>query len=565
MPWRDAILFGFVGAAAVALAAAQPIADFVAQAQPLPTTSLQAQASASPSAQPTTEPSPVPSVSGPIGPNPTYAPSAPPAAPQPVVVSPTSVVVLLGHVVTVSLQSPASGVVTAAITDPSVAKVVFNPLNRTFDVTGLHAGSTSATITSDANMSATLAITVQASAGKAFDSTSATITGHPAAIDFVQDSAARAAERVTYPQPGAIVQIDPATISDAHALGPDDTEVVHVPVTIKGSGYYPYHATVAVRLTNLVQPREPPRFLLVSDFPETITENGTLFYADVKSGSPARLLYYHYAPKGAPTRRVLVKVQNSAAASSIVELIAGLAGPSPDILYTGHVSTYKFLTREAAGEGEIFEVPGGTTLNLVNQSLPANRLVSGLMQLRVISGSSVRVAVIVQDAGDSPTDPISETLLTSAEHHARGIYQVPEFFYDDYYLVGSAPTTLVLGQLPLPNMVQGEVLGGDYGVKQSAQLTLLNPTNDEARVGIWFEPRGGRATGTFLLDGDVLQLHAVEPFKPVLLRSWLLGPHGYHQVNLVTMPEGGSSYPVNVLIASQPPAGGTWNVTSALY
>jgi hypothetical protein len=553
---RAAIGFGLLAVtAAVAVALARPLAHAspfpAAQARP-----LQEAPTPSPAAQP------LPSAEGP---NPTYAPSPTPAIPQPVVLSPASILVLLGHISSASLVSPASGIVIPAVADPSIAKVVFNPLNRTLEVTGLHAGSTTATITSDANLTASLAITVQVSAGKAFDSASTAITGHPASVEFVQDSAARAAERVAYPQAGAVVAINPATISDARPLPPDDTQVAHVPVSIKGAGYYPYHTTVTVRLTNLVQPREPPKYLLVSDFPETITEDGTLFYADINRGSPARLLYYHYAPKGAPTRRVLVKVQNNGVASSSIELIAGLAGPSPDILYTGHISTYKFLKREAAGEGEIFDVPPRTTINVVDQRLPANALVSGLMQLRVIDGSGVRVAVIVQDANDSPIDPISDTLLTSAERHARGIYQVPEFFYDEYYVAGAAPTILVLGKLPLPNMAVGEVLGGDYGVKQSAQLTLLNPTNDQTRMGIWFEPRGGRATGTFLLDGDVLQLHSVDPFKPVLLRSWLLPPHGYRRVSLVTMPEGGSSYPVNVLVSSQPPDGGAWGVTRALY
>lgn len=553
MQLRAAIGFGFLAATAAAVMLARPNVSAIADS-PLPPSS--------PTPSPSPVAQPLPSAQGP---NPTYAPSPTPAVPQPVVVSPASVLVLLGHISSASLTSPASGIVIPAVVDPSIAKVVFNPLNRTLEVTGLHAGSTTATITSDANLTASLSITVQVSAGKAFDSTDTVITGHPASVEFVQDSAARAAERVTYPQAGANVLIDPAAISDARPLPPDDTEAVHVPVSIKGAGYYPYHATVTVRLTNLVQPREPPKYLLVSDFPETITEDGTLFYADVNRGAPARLLYYHYAPKNAPTRRVLVKVQNNGLASSSIELIAGLAGPSRDVLYTGHVSTYKFLKREAAGEGEIFEVPPRTTINVVDQRLPANALVSGLMQLRVIDGSGVRVAVIVQDANDSPIDPISDTLLTSAQRHARGIYQVPEFFYDEYYVAGAAPTILVLGKLPLPNMAVGEVLGGDYGVKQSAQLTLLNPSNDQMRMGIWFEPRGGQATGTFLLDGDVLQLHAVEAFKPVLLRSWLLPPHGYRRVNLVTMPEGGSSYPVNVLVSSQPPDGGAWGVTPALY
>jgi len=535
-----------------------------------------------PSPQPsslTPAPQPTPLASpGPVGPNPTYAPSPgatlpgeiqgptlAPSLPQPVNLSPNAVLLLIGHSASVDLLSPVSGIVTASGFDPAIARVVFDPIGRKVQAFGLHAGTTTATITDESNLSATLSITVQVSAGKAFEATSAVITGRPASGDFVADSAARAAERVSYPQPGASVKIDQGSIAGVRPLGVDDVETVAVPVTISGPGYYPYHSTVSVQLTNLAQPPAPPKYLLVSDYPETITENGTLFFADVNYGDPARLLYYHYAPKDAPLRRVLVKVQNNGVVDSTISLIAGLAGPSPDVLYIGHVATQRFLVREAAGEGEIFDVQPHSTINVVDQLLPANALVSGLMQFRVISGDGVRVAVLVQNATDPMTDPISDTLLQSSQQHARGIYQVPEFFYDEYYTVGADPTVLVVGQLPLPNLVQGQVLGGDYGVKQSADLTLLNPTNDAARVGVWFEPRGGRATGTFLLDGDVLQLHGVNPFAPVLLRSWIVPPHGYRDVGLVTMPEGGSSYPVNLLVSSQPPPGGGWGVTSALY
>jgi hypothetical protein len=119
--------------------------------------------------------------------------------------------------------------------------------------------------------------------------------------------------------------------------------------------------------------------------------------------------------------------------------------------------------------------------------------------------------------------------------------------------------------MPLPNLVQGEVLGGDYGVKQSATITLLNPGSTDARVGMWFEPRGGRATGTFSIDGQLLQIHAVDFGHDELLQSFIVPAGGFHQVSVTTMPEGGSSYPVNVIFSSTPPAAGTWKQSTFVY
>jgi hypothetical protein len=496
------------------------------------------------------------------GPQGTYMPTATPA-PEPVTINPQSVRVLLGHNASARVLSPPSGILLLSGFDENVVRAIFNPVDHTIDLLGLHAGTTQVTATGPNGLSATLTVIVQISAGKADAFTSINLTGHPATSFFVAEMAQQAATSVAYAQPGARVNTDPP--NDARELAPDETALVHVPIDITGENYFAFRGSVAVRITNLAQPQVAPLFTLVSDFPETITENGTLFYSDVTFDKPARLLYYHYAPANAPLRRVLVKVQNSGADSSLLEMISGIAGPYTDILGVGHESTRRFLVREALGEGEVFEVPPRATINVIDQLLPAANLVCGLMQMRVISGPGLRVAVVVQDADASPTDPISDTLLSSAVKHSRGVYQVPEFFYDESYTVGDAPTSLAIGKLPLPNLVEGEVLGGDYGVKQSADVNLLNPTNAPADVGLWFEPRGGRATGTLLIDGDVVQLHPVDAMKPALVRRFSVPARSFVHVNVVTMPEGGSSYPVNLLFASDPPPGGGWNISAAVH
>jgi hypothetical protein len=487
-------------------------------------------------------------------PQPTFEPSPSPSpSPAPVNIELRSVVIPLGHAVRVRVLSPPSGILTLAAFDPGVAGAVFNAIDRTIDVTGLHAGSTTITASDQFGQSAALSVSVQPYAGKASAAAAVTITGDPAGAAFVAEEAARAAVRVTYPLAGARVDAPASNVADARPLAADTTLAVHVPVSITGPNLYPYRQTVTVTVSNLAQPNVPPRFVLVSDFPETITENGTLFYADVNPESPARLLYYHYAAAGAPLRRVLVKVQNNGVESSLIQLTAGIGGPDPNVLMVGHESTKRFLRHEAAGEGEIFEVPPHATVNIVDQLLPANSLVSGLMQARVVAGDGVRVAVVVQDATDSPVGPISDTLLSSAVRHARGVYDVPDFYYDEEYTVGDSPTVLNIGKLPLPNLVRGEVLGGDYGVKQSATVTLVNPDAADAQVGMWLEPRGGRATATFLVDGELTEVRATNAGVFTMVRSFQVPAHGYRRINVVTMPEGGSSYPVNLLFSSNAP------------
>ncbi|MDQ6766442.1 MAG: hypothetical protein M3Z41_01320 [Candidatus Eremiobacteraeota bacterium] len=564
-----AVLGAFFFCIAVAGAQGQTAISNATPVEPAPTASGAAaseQPESATSASPLPSPSASPPAASPVpGESPTPAPVVVPPSPVPVQFEQGSAFVILGRRVSVHVFSPPSGILILSGFDPVIVRAIFNPIDRTIDVTGLRPGSTTITATDQFGLSATLAVTVQAYAGKAYSSTSVTITGDPASSKYVAEAAADAAKLVAYPEAGAQVTALPEQVRYNRELAPDESVTVVVPLSIAGPGYAAYHQDVTVAVTNLAQPAIPPKNLLVSDFPETLVENGTLFYADVTFAQPARLLYYHYNSTSSAPRRVVVKAQNNDVESSFLELIAGIAGPSPNVLAVGHESTKRFLVREAHSEGRVFEVPPHATVNISDQMLSPATLVSGIMQLRVVSGSDVRVAVVVQDASEIPVGPISETLLSSAVRHARGIYSVPDFNYDISYSIGDEPATLLIGKLPLPNLVQGEVLGGDYGVKQSASLTLLNSTANEARVGMWFEPRGGRATGTFLIDGQRFELHPVDVGRPALIHTFSVPANGYRRVAIVTMPEGGSSYPVRVIFGSQPPANGDWSQSPAVY
>lgn len=559
-----AFVLSALGAAAIA-ASALLVAPPRATGQPEPSASPSPVASASPGNEPAAQESASPSASEEPSGSPSPTEIVIPPSPQPVQLGQSSVSLILGRSASVRVSSPPSGVLILSGFDPAVVRAIFNPISRTIDLWGLHAGTTTVTATDSFGLTATVSVTVQAYAGKAYDSTSVTITGDPASAGYVAEAAADAARLVAYPESGARVDTDLTAVRGSVELAADNATRVTVPITISGPGYATYQKNVAVLVQNVAQPGIPPKNLLVSDFPETIVENGTLFYSDVTIDEPARLLYYHYANPSSQARRVIVKAQNNGIDSSVLAMLSGIAGPSPNILSVGHESTKRFLVNEASNQGRVFEVPPHATVNIVDQLLPAGTLVSGLMQLRVISGSSIRVAVVVQDASEVPVGPISDTLLSSAVKHARGVYSVPDFSYDLSYSIGNDPAVLLIGKLPLPNLVSGEVLGGDYGVKQSATVTLLNPTSSEAHVGMWFEPRGGRATGTFLINGSLIQLHPVDFGQPALVRGFTVPAHGYQRVDLVTMPEGGSSYPVQVLFASQPPPGANWNVSAAVY
>jgi hypothetical protein len=201
-------------------------------------------------------------------------------------------------------------------------------------------------------------------------------------------------------------------------------------------------------------------------------------------------------------------------------------------------------------EGRIIVVPGNTTLNLVEQPLPAKSVVASMLQLRVLNGSAVHLTLFAQNASSSPDESLASTELLSGDHpHARGIYQIPEFHYSRLWNVTDEYLELPIGQIPLPNLIQGQALSGDYGVLQSFVIKVQNPTNAPQAIAIYENPRGGRATGTYLIDGVLIQSHQVPPFSRYKVRQYVVPARGFVRVTIQTIPESGSNYPLRLVFA----------------
>ena len=160
------------------------------------------------------------------------------------------------------------------------------------------------------------------------------------------------------------------------------------------------------------------------------------------------------------------------------------------------------------------------------------------------------LTLFAQDAGESPYVTLANTDLLEGSHkHARGVYPIPEFHYATQWNVNGEYLELPIGQIPLPNDLQGEALAGDYGVLQSFVVTVQNPTSSPQAIAIYENPRGGRATATYLIDGVLVQSHQVPAFSRYKVRQYVVPARGFVRITIVTTPEAGSSYPLRLVFA----------------
>jgi len=501
---------------------------------------------------------PSPGANGPSAPGATPIPYETPTQP-PIIVDPASAGVVPGASERLRV-SQVLGTITATVQDPAIVEVSVDQVARVVTVLGKALGSTVITVRDDRGLTRDVPVRVADPAGVVGDTAFVRLTGRPASQAFVRERALAAALAVQQPRAGAAVVATADSIQVAAPLRVDDVATIDVPIIIAGASYFSVQGTTHVRVENFAQPVIRPQSLLVSDFPETLKENGILFTADLNAKQADRFLYYHYNPPGQPDRRIVLKVQNPSGQPALVQFITGIAGPDVNEMQVGHLSTERFLVRLAQNEGSVETIPGNTTATLLAQGLPARSVVSGLLQLHEIEGAPLHLTLVAQNAADPVDGPIAPSALLDGDRpHARGIYTIPEFFFNYRYDAQGPDLEIPIGQIPLPNLVQGQTLAGDYGVLQSVTIDIVNDDRRNARqIALYANPRGGKATGTFVIDRVLVQAHAMAPFGHYKLRQYTIPPDSHVRTEIVTMPEGGSSYPLRLIVApddGSPPPG----------
>lgn len=462
---------------------------------------------------------------------------------------PAAASVPVGAVQTLHVSS-VYGQMTINVLNPAVVDAAVDQNAQTITLTGKAPGATAIGITDQRGMSAVVPVRVAYNAGTIASAASIRVTGDPASPAFVKQEAVAAAVALAQPRAGAQIVATADDVQFSHPLAQDDVAVVNVPVLIQGEQYFSVDGTTQVRVENMAAPKITPDSLTVSDYPERLTENGVLFASDLKRTQPTRFLYFHYNPPGEPDRRIVLRAQNRSPEPAIVQFISGAGGPDPNEMLAGHVATYEFLKRLVQNEGRVIVIPGNGTLNLVEQPLPAKDVVCNLLQLRVLNGSTVHLTLFAQDASSSPDESLASTELLGGGHpHARGIYPIPEFHYSTLWNTTDQYLELQIGHIPLPNLMEGQTLSGDYGVLQSFVIKVQNPTKQPQSIAIYENPRGGRATGTYLIDGVLIQSHQVPPFSRYKLRQYTIPALGFVRVTIETIPDSGSSYPLRLIFA----------------
>jgi hypothetical protein len=393
-----------------------------------------------------------------------------------------------------------------------------------------------------------------------------TVTGNPASTDFLQNAIVATLDRAISPtlQPGAIVRY--GTIAPVlQPLQSGFLTAYTVAVTISGAaGAAPLEGTSEVDVQNVALPNANPTLLALDDDPEHLTANGVSYSGTVAAQAPLRLYYYH--ENAAAERRLAVVL--SATQPSRVQIIHAAGGPNVDVMSVGHAVSRSFVLAEPANEGLVLDVTPDAPVLVRDAQVGIGEGIAGALDVIVLMGGPVTATVLAVDPASDPRVSLAAARLAQDGHQRHGTFSLGAFDERSVaYDVGGPDASLRYGdRVHGPTNINPEDAGrdsGDYGVLERFAFDLNNPTSTAATVYLYAQPDGGVVRNSYIVDGTLVDMGCARLAQRYLVASKQLDPHASATMHVLTMPDGGSNYPVELGVTTVAPLASTPPLSAA--
>ncbi len=333
-----------------------------------------------------------------------------------------------------------------------------------------------------------------------------------------------------------------------------------VPLTFSVSGpeMLPLRQTLKVQVIGRSFPKTETNALFFSNNPERIKSPQTLYVGRLSMGT-ARLLYHHWNNTG-QNLWFVAELVNDGDTPARVQVLGNDAGPVRDTVWVGYRAASDFMSAFSSDSGMVVEVPARSRIALQAIRLPNDLTLSGLFQLRLLSGSAPLVRIAADTPGSPGTlteiltaAPLTEALqnqLREADQQSSHVYPKPSITLTAKHSVGGRWGFFSVGRSPIAGTDTSQVLEGNYGVFYDIQLTLENPTAAPADIKLVFEPAGGMAGAVFVIDGRRVEIPRTNMPTESTLATFRLAPGARKVVPVRTLPLSGSNYPINLIVKS---------------
>ncbi len=405
-------------------------------------------------------------------------------------------------------------------------------------------------------------------AGRVPERIALTITGNPATPDFLAARIRAAVRDAIAPTlvPGSSARTT-TILPQPEVLDSGFLTSFIVPVSIDpGAGAVSVSGSTIVDVQNLALPDVLPAELSFKDDPERITADGVLSRSTVDLGRPTRIYYYHENMH--ERRRFCLVLSANDSVMTHVQIVDAAAGPNLDVMSVGHAVTKAFLTLEPRSEGTVVALAGGKP-QLERDALvdPGDGIV-GALDLRVLDGGPVTVTVMAIPPGAQPASFLYAAKLPDDGHHRHGAFEISNYAQRVIaYSAGGRDVSYIYGsRQPTPGNIDPGDPGrdyGDYGVLQQVTFDLDNPTPSPVTLYLYERPLGGDVRSSFLVNGRLIEIGCARVPRRYLVAGYDLGPRATGVLDVRTMTDGGSNYPLEIGVSGTAPLAFTPAISAA--
>jgi len=354
-------------------------------------------------------------------------------------------------------------------------------------------------------------------------------------------------------------------VLDSRPIPVGQTATVLARVKATGIGCFPFEGDVSVQVTNIGadMPREDE--LWYSNEPEQVTKPCRLYWAGLKAGRTARLLYHHQSSYHLP-QVIRYMIANPTNLPAKIAIALGDSKPDRNPTRAGYSAGDQFLLKWLSRSAEIVHVPANSVVPITVRLLLPGETCSGVASISLRSGGADRIVVVgdsvmqqtlysdwtvglgVVGAWHAVTPKTLDSMRISLEGQEVGVFPQPYREERLDYEVGGRFGFTRIGEIPIKNLSGSNSLHGNFGVIYDIRGTLTNGTPAPAEVEVLFEASAGYGSGLFLLNGDMVRIGLIQPKREIVLASIKLAPGASKPLRIQTMPLSGANYPITLIV-----------------
>ncbi|WMT42592.1 copper amine oxidase N-terminal domain-containing protein [Paenibacillus sp. D2_2] len=255
-----------------------------------------------------------------------------------------------------------------------------------------------------------------------------------------------------------------------------------------------------------------PVTLIRSNSPETVYSEGRV-YRETASGA-IRFMVHHVNSTGKNMKMYVVATNKNDTTTRLTQTSLGFAGPTPIATAAGKSSVERYYKSLQSGSQykDVWIAPGDS--KIIMTELNATTMKQGdviSLFADMYSDQALEFNVIMIDPNKDPLTLAQSLSLPNLEQdvHNRGTYEDSTRYLQYNELIGTTKQRLLIGDNSNDPFQVGhdgitndyKLNAGNFGVLYKIKLYRVAPN-----TLITFNPRGGRYSGSIMVNGDIVQL-----------------------------------------------------------